>query len=134
MSLFGSIGSFISGIFSPAAELIDEIHVSDEERGKIRAELARIQADVLNKTTELEMKRLEAMSKVNVAEAQSKFAITATWRPICSIAIVAVVILSSFGIIPKPDQDFYNLAQVFLGVYSGGRSLEKVGSVLKLGK
>jgi len=110
------------------------MHTSEEEKGQIRAEIARIQAEVLNKTTELEMKRLDAMSKVQVAESQSKYAITATWRPITSLLLVIVVILASFGIIPKPDADFYDLVKVFIGVYSGGRSLEKIGSVLKLGK
>ena len=28
----------------------------------------------------------------------------------------------------------HDLVKVFIGVYSGGRSLEKIGSVLKLGK
>lgn len=134
MSIFGTIGGFISGIFSPAADLIDNLHTSEEEKGKIRAELARIQADVLNKTAELEMKRLDAVSKVQVAESQSKFWITAAWRPIASLALVSIVILSSFGLIPKPDADFYALTNTFLGVYAGGRSLEKIGSVLKLGK
>jgi len=134
MSIFSAIGDFVSGIFAPAANLIDELHVSDEERGKIRAEIARIQAEVLNKTTDLEMKRLDAISKVQVAESQSKFAITATWRPITSLLFVVIIVLASFGLVPKPDPDFYNLANAFLGVYAGGRSLEKIGSVLKLGK
>ena len=30
MSVFGSIGSFIGGIFGPAADLIDNLHTSDD--------------------------------------------------------------------------------------------------------
>ncbi|MCK5138470.1 MAG: hypothetical protein KAQ85_01385 [Thermodesulfovibrionia bacterium] len=131
---FGAIGEFISGLFSPAASLIDNLHTSEEEKGKIRAEIAKIQASVLNKTADLEMKRLDAISKVQSAEANSSHVITATWRPICSMALVFIVILASFGVIPKPDSDFYDLVKVFIGIYGGGRSLEKIGSVLKLGK
>ena len=134
MSVFSSIGGFISGIFKPAADLVDNLHTSDEEKGQIRAELAKIQAGVLNKSMELEKARFDAMSKVQIAESQSTHKITAIWRPICSIAIVSVIILSSFGIIPKPDKEFYDLARIFLGVYSGGRSLEKIGSDLKIGR
>lgn len=134
MSIFSGITAFVSGIFSPAADLIDNLHTSEEEKGKIRTEIAKIQAEVLNKTTDLEMKRLDAISKVQISESQSKYRITATWRPICSIAMVTIIILASFGVIDKPDSDFYDLAKMFLGIYGGGRSLEKIGSVLKLGK
>ena len=134
MGIFSAIGGFISGIFAPAADLIDNLHTSEEEKGKIRIEIARIQGEVLNKTTELEMARLDAVSKVQVAESQSKFWITAAWRPMASLMFVIVITLSSFGIIPKPEKEFYDIAMLFLNVYSGGRSLEKFGSVLKLGK
>lgn len=134
MGIFTSITSFISGIFTPAANLIDNLHTSTEEKQQLRNELAKIQSDTLAKMSDLEMKRLDAVSKVQVAESQSKFWITAAWRPICSMGLVAIVIVASFGLIPKPDSDFYNLVNTFLGVYAGGRSLEKIGSVLKLGK
>ena len=50
--------SFISSIFKPAVDLIDELHTSDEEKGNIKNQLAEIQAGVQDKIIELESKRL----------------------------------------------------------------------------
>lgn len=138
MSIFSAIGGFISGIFKPAADLIDELHVSDEERDTLRNELAKIQTAALTKMTELEQSRLDAISKVQVAEANSKFWLTATWRPICSILCFIIITLGAFELIKQPAKEFYELAQIFLGSYAAGRSLEKIGSVVgvlgKVGK
>ncbi len=125
---------FIGNIFKPASDLVDNLHTSDEEKLELRNKLAEIEGKALAKLTELEQSRLEAMSKVQTAEANSKHVITATWRPISSIAMVTVIILASFGIIPQPDANFYDLAQLFLGAYAGGRSLEKIGKAIKLGR
>jgi Holin of 3TMs, for gene-transfer release len=125
---------FIGAIFAPATKLIDDLNTSDEERLQLRNELAKIEGQALSKLTELEKSRLEAMSKVQVAEAGSKHFITATWRPISSLLMVSVIVLASFGVIPSPNESFYSLATLFLGAYSGGRSLEKFGSLIKLGR
>ena len=130
-----SILDFIGGIFRPLANVVDEIHVSDEERGQLRNQLAGIQAGVQTKMIDLEAKRLDAMSKVQVAEAGSKHTITAIWRPVSSLMFVLVITLGAFHIIEKPDKEFYDLAKLFLGTYAGGRSLEKIGSAITgLGK
>ncbi len=128
-----NIFSWVSNIFNPVVNLVDELHVSDEERGKLRNELAQIQASAQSRLIELEKSKVEALSKLQQAEASSKYFITATWRPICSVAIVGLIIAGSFGIVTL-TQDIYDLASIFLGTYAGGRSLEKLGSVLKLGK
>ena len=128
-----SILSFIGSIFSPAADLIDNIHTSDEERMKLRNELAKIQAGVQDKLIDLEGKMVEADAKIRQSEAQSPHKLTALWRPISALALVAIIILASFGIC-HPDDKLYMLANVIIGGYMGGRSLEKISSTLKLGK
>ena len=35
---------FIANIFKPAADIVDELHTSDEEKGRLRNELAKIQS------------------------------------------------------------------------------------------
>lgn len=122
------IFDFISGIFTPMSSIIDELHTSDEEKLVLRNEMAGIKQQALDKMAEVEKSRLDAMSKVHVAEANSKHWITATWRPMSSIAMVFVIILASFGIIPQPDSNFYDLAQVLLGAYTASRGLEKVAA------
>lgn len=125
--------SFISDIFKPATELIDSLVVTEDEKMKLRNELARMQADVQLKLIELESKALEADMKIREAEASSTSWLTQSWRPLCSILIVGLIVLGSFELVTLTP-DIYELAKVFLGAYAGGRSIEKLGSVLKLGK
>ncbi len=128
-----SIFSFISNLFKPAADLVDELHVSDEEKGKLRNELAGIQAQAQKQMLEYESKVVEARSKLMIAEAQSPHVITATWRPIASLCLITIVVLASFGI-GNPDEKVYELTKILLSCYISGRSLEKVVKVSKFGK
>ena len=110
---------FIKSIFAPAATLIDELHVSDEERGKLRNEFAKIQANMHEQSV-----------KLMTAEANSPHLITSIWRPVCALILFSLILLDGFGVITAPEQ-VYELAKIFLGVYSGGRSLEKVAKLIK---
>lgn len=114
---------WITNLFEPAAKLVDELHTSKEEKGALLVEMAKIQAEVHAKSIELMQ-----------AEAGSSNWLTAAWRPICSIILVVIILLDGhFGF--TASQQVYDLAQVFLGVYGGGRTIEnaveKLGRVLK---
>jgi len=119
---------FIANLFSPAASLVDNLHTSEEEKLQLRNELAKIKGDALNKLAEVEQSRMKAMSAVQVAEANSKHVITATWRPVASLMLILIIVLASLGLIDPPDQSFYDLSQILIGGYAGGRSLEKVAA------
>ena len=128
-----SILSFISGLFKPAVSLIDELHVSDEEKGKLRNELAQIQSQAQKQMLEYESKVVEARSKLMIAEAQSPHVITAIWRPVACLSLIAIVVLAAFGI-GNPDKEVYELTKILLSCYASGRTLEKVVKVSKFGK
>ena len=128
-----SIFSFIAGIFKPAADLVDNLHTSEEERGQIRNELASIQQQANSKIIELEQARLDALSKVETAESSSRFWLRANWRPICALTLVGIIVADSFQWITAGAQ-IYDLAQIFLGAYTSSRGLEKIASTIKLGK
>jgi len=105
---------WISALFKPAVDLIDELHVSDEERGKLQIELAKIQMQMENN-----------VSNIIQSENSSPHPITAMWRPITSILLVAAVLLDGhFGFVA--NQNVYKLAELFLGIYGGSRGLEKI--------
>lgn len=110
---------FIKSIFGPAERIIDELHVSEEEKGKLRNEFARIQADMHAKSVDL-MK----------AEASSDHFIVAAWRPLCAILLFSIIMLDAYSIGNAPEQ-VYSLAEIFLTTYAGGRSLEKVTKAFK---
>ncbi len=125
--------SFISNLFKPAADLVDELHVSDEERAKLRNQLAEIQSKAQKQMLDYESKVVEARSKLMVAEAQSPHLITAIWRPVACLSLIAMVVLAAYGI-GNPDKEVYELTKILLGAYASGRTLEKVVKVSKFGK
>jgi len=124
---------WITSLFKPAAELIDDLHLSGEEKGKLKNELASIQAEANKQFLELAKAELEARTEMVKAEAASSHWLQANWRPICSIALISIVVLDSFSIVNASEQ-LYTLATAFLGLYGTGRSVEKAASVVKLGK
>lgn len=113
---------FIKSIFGPAERIIDELNVSDEERGKLRNELAKIQSNVHAESV-----------KLMTAEANSDNALTSSWRPICALVLFVLILADGFAFIKAPAQ-VYELAELFLGVYGGGRSIEKAAKAFKGGK
>jgi len=110
---------FIANIFKPAADLVDNLHTSEEEKLTLLNELNKIKAGIHEKTTDL-----------MIAEAKSDHFIVAAWRPLCALTLFLLILMDGFAVITAPPQ-VYNLAELFLGVYSGGRSIEKVARVLK---
>lgn len=125
--------SWIAGLFKPAADLVDNVHTSTEEKMQLKNALADIQRKANDKFIELELARLEAQKQIIVAESKSSHWLQANWRPMCSVAVVAIIILESFGL-ASPGEGIYTLATAFLGIYGAGRSIEKAASSIKLGK
>lgn len=111
--------SFISDIFAPAVDLIDEIHVSDEERMKLRNELAKIQAQMHAES-----------ARLMTAEVKSEHFMVAFWRPMCVLILISLIVADAYGWAKAPNQ-IYELANLFLATYAGGRSIEKITKSIK---
>jgi len=128
-----SLWSFISGVFSPAAKLVDELHTSAEERLQMKAELTRIQAEFVTKALEYEKALLQATSDIIGKEATSESALTRMWRPITMLTFLGIVVWLTLGKAfgwPLPEESFVNnvfeLLKLGIGGYILGRSAEKV--------
>jgi hypothetical protein len=119
-----SIFDFIGNIFKPAADLVDNISTTDEERLQLRNEFKKLENQATAKILELEKTKIEALSRVEVAEANSKHWIRANWRPITALTLVGLIVAGSMGWATVPVE-IYNLSTVFLGGYGVGRSFEK---------
>lgn len=128
------IFDWIASIFQPVATLVDEVHTSDEERGKLRNELAKIeqatQKQVLEyhaKIAELQQKLAEEASKVAVAESKSDSAFTRMYRPIILTGMFILITLNSFGLLTHPIPDiFLSVFGAAFGVVGLGRTAEKI--------
>ena len=117
----------IAGIFKPAAELIDELHTSEEEKLKQQRRLLEIQALVLDSSLQYEKEMMTSRAEIINSEAKSEHWITATWRPITMLTFLALAVGDSLGWLPNPLRDEgWMLLQIGLGGYVVGRSAEKV--------
>ena len=127
MDVFG----WISGLFQPVADLVDNLHDSDEEMGNIAvkkaeidARLAEIQAKVSTQVLTLQTKAMEANAKVAIAEQQHGNWLSKSWRPIASLSMVVILLAVGFDVIEYKEL-LVKICGGFLGIYGMGRSWEK---------
>tara|TARA_Y100000385_G_scaffold270420_1_gene309457 strand:- start:285 stop:680 length:396 start_codon:yes stop_codon:yes gene_type:complete len=122
----------VAGVFKPAAELVDELHTSEEERLKAKGHLLDVQAAAMQRVFDYEAESLKAKSSIVAAEAQSEHWVTATWRPITMLTFLALAVGDSMGWLPNPLRDeAWTLLQIGLGGYVVARSGEKIVTAVK---
>ncbi|MFA3791753.1 3TM-type holin [Aliiglaciecola sp. SL4] len=143
------IMEFIGGIFKPAADLIDNVHTSDEERLILKKQLDEISSGVQLKMIELEHKVLEyetkllqAQQAVIIAEAQGKSWIQRNWRPVLMMVIIFIV-ANNYILFPylslftdkikmlELPEELFTLLTVGVGGYVVGRSGEKIAQSMR---
>ena len=125
----------VAGIFKPAADLIDNIHTSEEEKLELRNVLVKLQnevttkqIDLLSKQMDLEKQLLEAQSSIINTESKSESWIARSWRPITMLTFLVIIVCHSLGVITLQKEfadSFMTLVQIGLGGYVIGRSAEK---------
>lgn len=131
-----SLLSFIGGIFKPAADLVDNIHTSSEEKLELRNTLAKIESDVTVKTLELEGKVLElqgklteAASKQAVAEATSESWLVRNYRAMIITSMFVLIMCQSFGLLKMElPEVFWQIFAAAFGVMSVAPSIAKAGN------
>jgi hypothetical protein len=130
------IFSFIGSIFKPAADLIDSIHTSEEEKLIIKNELAKMQFEMQSKVLEYETKLMESKASIISAEAKSGYFITSAWRPIVMLTFAGIIVARWFGltadnISAELESQLFDIIQLGIGGYIMGRSGEKIAKELK---
>lgn len=120
----------VGGIFKPAAELIDNLHTSKEEKLQQKAVLLDLQTSFLTEALQYEQEQMKAKAEIIKAEASSQSWVTRSWRPITMLSFVAAVLAYWFGLTPdlpeKAVDNMFLLVQIGIGGYVAGRSIEKV--------
>lgn len=132
-----NILALIAQIFKPAVDLVDEMHTSEEERLALKAQTLDTYVKAIEVGLNYEQQALAQKAEIVKAEAQSKFKLTATWRPITMLGFLAVVLnnyvvapyLAAFGFdvptLPIGDE-MWGLLQIGIGGYIASRGVEKV--------
>jgi len=124
--------SFIGGIFKPAAELIDNVHTSSEEKLNLKATIKSIENALLAKVIEYETKILDSKTKVITAEATGESWMQRNWRPITMLTFLVLVVCDSFGWLANPlSVEAWALLQIGLGGYVVSRGGEKMVKTFK---
>jgi hypothetical protein len=127
-----NILSFIGEIFKPAADLIDNLHTSSEEKLTLKNQMAIIQNDMHSKIIDYETKLLASKTSIITAEANGQSWMQRNWRPITMLTFLGLVVCDSFGWLANPlAAEAWTLLQIGLGGYVAGRSAEKVIGQLK---
>jgi len=122
-----SILNFLGDIFKPAAELVDNIHTSEEEKLELKNKLELIQNEMKARVLNYEQSLMEAQSKTIQAEAQGASWLQRSWRPITMLTFLFLVVLDCFGWLKfRLAPQAWTLLQIGLGGYVIGRSAEKV--------
>ena len=126
------VTDLIAGIFKPAAELIDELHTSEDERLAAKGHLLDVQAAAMQRVFDYERSTLEAQANIVSSEASSEHWLTATWRPITMLTMLTLVVGDAMMWLPNPlSEDAFTLLKIGLGGYLVGRSAEKIVCVIK---
>lgn len=124
--------SLIAGIFKPAAELVDNLHTSDEERLKAKGHLLDVQAAAMQRVFDYEAATLKGQHAIVSAEAKSEHWLVASWRPVTMLTFLTLAVGDSLGLLATPLRDeAWMLLQLGLGGYVVGRSGEKIAHVMK---
>lgn len=119
--------SFISSIFKPAVDLVDELHTSEEEKLEIRRKIQQIENEFLSKVLDYETKLMDNQATIIKAEATGQSWLQRNWRPITMLTFLVLVVLDSFDLLASRLVDHaWLLLQIGLGGYVAGRSAEKI--------
>ena len=128
-----NIINLISGIFEPAAKLIDSVHTSTEEKLEIKNKLVTIQNEMTVKIIDYETRLLESQTSIINSEAQGESWMQRNWRPITMLTFLVLVVCDSFGLLAfRLAAEAWVLLQIGLGGYVVGRTAEKVTKKIKL--
>ena len=127
-----NILGFIGEIFKPAANLIDNMHTSTEEKLILKNKFEVIENKITAKIIDYETKLLESKASIITAEATGQSWIQRNWRPITMLTFLGLVVCDSFGWLANPlAAEAWTLLQIGLGGYVVGRSGEKIINQIK---
>ena len=127
------IAELVTRLFKPAADLIDNLHTSDEEKMQAQTAQMGVQLQIAMRFLQYETDILQAQSAIVLAEATGG-GIKSWWRPITMLTFLFLVVLDSFGWLPfRLADEAWTLLQIGLGGYVVGRSAEKVVPKLMAG-
>ena len=142
MSIISILAGPVKGLVSSVGDIINNLHLSGEEKLAAKQKLAELEARTLLSLTEAGQTLINAQRDVLVAEAKSESVIARTWRPITMLTFV-FIIFNNYVLVPYvtafggtvPTLEIPNgmwaLLNVGIGGYITSRGIEKVVALRK---
>lgn len=144
MSILNTITALAGNIIKPVGDLVDNLHTSQEEKDKVKAEIARIISARISETEATARAELMAKQAIIVAEMQQGDKFTKRARPMvvyCGLIMIFINYVLIPGIqsisgitinAPSLPGDFWLAWGSVVGIWSIGRSAERRGANNKL--
>ena len=137
MSIISILAGPVKGLVSSVGDIINNLHLSGEEKLAAKQKLAELEASTLLSLTEAGQTLINAQRDVLVAEAKSESTIARNWRPVTMLTFVFIIFnnyvlvpyVGAFGVV-IPTLEITNgmwaLLNVGIGGYLTSRGIEKV--------
>ena len=134
MGLFDLLAGPVKGLIGSVGTILDNLHLSGEEKAEAKQKLAVLEAATLIQLTEVGKALVDAQRDVIVAEAKGESWIQRTWRPIAMLTLLGLIV---WTVVPAsifslelqwdaiPDKA-WGLLTIGIGGYIGARTVEKV--------
>ena len=126
------LGGPIESLVGTVGGIIDNLHMSGEEKAKAKIELAKVQNEFNIRVLQAEHEFAQAQKEVVIAETQSASWLARNWRPLLMLTFNYIilhnyVIAPLFGVpsVPIPG-DMWDLLKLGITGYIVGRSGEKI--------
>ena len=128
------ITDLIAGIFKPAADLVDELHTSKEEKLNAKAKLLEVQAAAMDTCFDYEKETFKA--RANIIAKEAEHPIAGLWRPTLMLTFGALIVGRYLGyeaeaMSPEEYIEMWGLLKVGIGGYIAARSTEKIVKTVK---
>lgn len=129
--------NFLTDALKPVADVIDELHTSDDEKLAAKTKLLAIQTDFAAKALDYEAKLASEQGSTIRAEATGHSWMQRNWRPMIMlmfgyivahnyIVVPVVLMFGGHAVVLDLPPDLWGLLKIGIGGYVVGRSAEKI--------
>jgi len=127
---------FVTGLFGPITNLVDEIFTSEEEKNDFKLKMKQLEENQMTKMLDFK-KELMNQQAASIQGEISGNLLQRSWRPLLMLAFGFIIVYQYFLAhlinywvtdVPEfeiPDQ-FWTLLEIGIGGYIAGRSIEKI--------
>ena len=134
--MFDKLFDFLNNLISPVTQLIDDANTSEEEKLELKKAVYAIQTKTQLKMAELQIEAAKIDAELQKELNKNGSFLTRNWRPflmvVFGLMIVSQVVLNAFNVVFVIPDWIGETIKWSMGVYVGGRSIEKGGIITKL--